>query len=56
MSVGRGADGRQEVIVASESVAIEGTGHEVARDVAPGEAVFVDLDGRVHTRSCAIAP
>ncbi|MCU0927936.1 MAG: amidophosphoribosyltransferase [Burkholderiaceae bacterium] len=42
-----------EVMVASESVAIEGTGHRFVRDVAPGEAIFVDLDGRVHARQCA---
>jgi amidophosphoribosyltransferase len=46
----------REVIVASESVAIEGTGHRVTRDVAPGEAVFIDLEGRIHTRQCADAP
>jgi amidophosphoribosyltransferase len=56
VSEGLGADGSQEVIVASESVAIEGTGHRVARDVAPGEAVFVDLNGRVHARQCADKP
>ena len=41
---GTGPDG-PEVIVASESVAIDGTGHVMARDVAPGEAVFIDLAG-----------
>jgi amidophosphoribosyltransferase len=46
----------REVMVASESVALEGTGHQVTRDVAPGEAVFIDLDGRVHTRQCAEKP
>jgi amidophosphoribosyltransferase len=45
-----------EVMVASETVALEGTGHKVTRDVAPGEAVFVDLDGNVHTRQCAEHP
>jgi amidophosphoribosyltransferase len=45
-----------EVMVASESVALEGTGHAVTRDVAPGEAVFVDLQGGVHTQVCAQAP
>ncbi len=45
-----------EVMLASESVAIEGTGHQVLRDVAPGEAVFVDLEGRVHARQCAESP
>jgi amidophosphoribosyltransferase len=28
-------------MVASESVALEGTGHRFERDVAPGEAVFI---------------
>jgi amidophosphoribosyltransferase len=48
-------DGR-EVMVASESVAIEGTGHRFVRDVAPGEAIFIDLEGRVHARQCAENP
>jgi amidophosphoribosyltransferase len=45
-----------EVMVASETVALEGTGHRTERDVAPGEAVFIDLQGRVHARQCAQAP
>jgi amidophosphoribosyltransferase len=53
LSEGTGADGEREVMVASESVAIEGTGHNVLRDVAPGEAIFVDLQGQVHARQCA---
>ena len=44
------------VMVASESVAIEGTGHKVLRDVAPGEAIFIDLEGTVHARQCAANP
>ncbi|MEO7853647.1 MAG: amidophosphoribosyltransferase [Rubrivivax sp.] len=47
-----GDDG-SEFVVASESVAIEGIGRTVQRDVAPGEAVFVDVHGTVHTRQCA---
>ena len=47
-----GPDGT-EVMVASESVALEGTGHKMLRDVAPGEAVFIDLDGTVHAHQCA---
>ena len=46
----------REVMVASESVAIEGTGHTVIRDVAPGEAVFIDLEGKIHTQQCAENP
>ena len=49
---GSPADG-DAVMVASESVAIEGTGHQVTRDVAPGEAIFVDMQGTVHARQCA---
>ncbi|HEY6512032.1 MAG TPA: amidophosphoribosyltransferase [Burkholderiaceae bacterium] len=45
--------GGTEVMVASETVALEGTGHRAERDVAPGEAVFIDLQGRVHARQCA---
>ena len=51
---GRAAGGA--VLVASESVALEGTGHVLERDVAPGEALFVTLDGTVHARQCADRP
>ncbi len=52
---GAGSDVR-EVMVASESVALEGTGHRLTRDVAPGEAIFIDLSGRIHARQCAEQP
>jgi amidophosphoribosyltransferase len=45
-----------EVMVASESVALEGTGHKFVGDVAPGEAIFIDLEGRVHRQQCAESP
>ncbi|MEP7057588.1 MAG: amidophosphoribosyltransferase, partial [Caldimonas sp.] len=51
---GSGADG--EVVVASESVAIVGTGHALTRDVAPGEAIFIDLQGQIHAQQCADNP
>jgi amidophosphoribosyltransferase len=50
------ANGASEVMVASETVALEGTGHTSERDVAPGEAVFIDEQGRVHARQCAESP
>ncbi|MFP5407230.1 MAG: amidophosphoribosyltransferase, partial [Gammaproteobacteria bacterium] len=42
-----------EYLVASESVALEGLGFRLARDVAPGEAVFIDLEGKLFARQCA---
>src|SRR5574344_2406969 len=42
-----------EWIVASESVAIEGIGFDFVRDIQPGEAVFIDLDGNVTSQQCA---
>jgi len=43
-------------MLASESVALEGTSHKFERNVAPGEAVFIDLQGQMHTQQCADAP
>ncbi|MCY7316479.1 MAG: amidophosphoribosyltransferase [Rubrivivax sp.] len=56
-AVGQGSrDSGREFMVASESVALEGTGHRLLRDVAPGEALFIDLAGQLHSRQCAEAP
>jgi amidophosphoribosyltransferase len=46
----------QTRVVASESVALEGTGHQFERDLQPGEAVFIDLQGLVHSAQCAEHP
>lgn len=51
LCMGRGADATR--MVASESVALEGSGHVLERDIAPGEAVFIDLQGNVHSQQCA---
>src|SRR3954471_2831280 len=54
LSIGRGKDGT--LMVASESVSLEGTGHVFERDLAPGEAVFIDLQGQLHAQQCAENP
>ncbi len=40
-------------VVASESVALEGTSHQFVRNIEPGEAIFIDLQGTVHSQQCA---
>ncbi len=54
LCLGRSKDGTY--MVASESVALEGTGHVFERDIAPGEAVFIDVSGQAHFMQCADAP
>jgi ribulose-5-phosphate 4-epimerase/fuculose-1-phosphate aldolase len=44
LCIGRSAD---NVVLASESVALEGTLHQFERNIDPGEAVFVNLQGEV---------
>ncbi len=51
---GEAAEG--EFMVASESVALEGNGYKLVRDVAPGEALFIDMSGKLQARQCAENP
>ncbi len=46
-------DAGTEYMVASESVALDGLGYRFVRDVAPGEAIFIDFEGRFFSRACA---
>jgi len=43
-------------IVASESLVLESAGYELVRDLEPGEAVFIAMNGEMTSRQCAANP
>ena len=45
--------GETEYIIASESVAITALGFKVERDIAPGEAIYINDDGEFFSQQCA---
>ncbi|AZS42598.1 amidophosphoribosyltransferase [Microbacterium oleivorans] len=49
-------NGHYEWTVASESLVLENGGFEVVRDVEPGEAIFIDLEGNLFTQQVTPNP
>ncbi|MFK7892922.1 MAG: amidophosphoribosyltransferase [Granulosicoccus sp.] len=45
-----------EYAIASESVALQGLGFTLLRDLAPGEAAYIDANGELHTQQCSQNP
>jgi amidophosphoribosyltransferase len=52
IGINESAEGK-EYLIASESVALENLGFRFLRDVAPGEAIFIDIERNLYSQQCA---
>ena len=44
---------KKEYIVASENASFSALGFKTLRDVEPGEAIYIDVDGNLHSEQCS---
>ncbi len=47
---------KKEWIIASESLVLENNDYKIERDLSPGEAIFISLDGEIFSKQCANDP
>ncbi len=48
----KSSSGLDEWILASESLVLENGDYKLVRDVEPGEAIFITLDGKIYSHQC----
>jgi len=51
----KSSDGKTDYMIASESVALQVSGFKIEHDLAPGEVVFIDMQGELHTHQSLLA-